>query len=84
MRNERLIKKREESGLTQVQVAELVGVSQSMVSKAEKGARTLDDSNKMKLAQLYNVTVEWLFFEQYYDQKTYKYNCQLVSLSKTG
>jgi transcriptional regulator with XRE-family HTH domain len=71
MKNDRLISKRKEYGLTQKQIADLLSISQSMVSKAESGKRAFDDSIKVKLAQIYNVTVEWLFFEKLYDQKLY-------------
>jgi len=67
MKYNRLIQKREELNLTQKQVAEMIHISQSMLCRVEAGNRSLDDDNKIKLAKLYNVTVEWLFFEKYYD-----------------
>ena len=69
MKNKRLIQRREELKLTQRQVSEVISISQSMLSRAESGDRALDDANKIKLAKLYKVTVEWLFFEEFYDQK---------------
>ncbi|GMA98829.1 helix-turn-helix transcriptional regulator [Pelosinus sp. IPA-1] len=67
MKNKRLIQKRRELKLTQKQVALAIEISQSMLSLAESGDRTLDDANKIKLAKFYRVTVEWLFFEEFYD-----------------
>ncbi len=67
MKNKRLIQRREDLKLTQRQVSEVINISQSMLSRAESGDRTLDDANKVKLAKLYKVTVEWLFFEEFYD-----------------
>ena len=67
LKNKRLIQKREELGFTQMQVAKAINISQAMISRAESGDRTFDDSNKIKLAQLYKVTVEWLFFDNFYD-----------------
>ena len=67
MRYNRLIQKREELHFTQKQVAKLIHISQSMLCRVEAGNRSLDDANKIKLAKLYNVTVEWLFFENKYD-----------------
>jgi putative transcriptional regulator len=67
MKYNRFIQKREELHLTQKQVAEMIHISQPMLCRVEAGNRSLDDANKMKLAKLYNVTVEWLFFENNYD-----------------
>ncbi|WP_144408416.1 helix-turn-helix domain-containing protein [Pelosinus fermentans] len=67
MKNKRLIQRREDLKLTQRQVSEVIHISQSMLSRAESGDRALDDANKIKLAKLYKVTVEWLFFEEFYD-----------------
>ena len=67
MKNKRLIQKRRELKLTQKQVALAIEISQSMLSLAESGDRTLDDINKIKIAKFYRVTVEWLFFEEFYD-----------------
>jgi transcriptional regulator with XRE-family HTH domain len=67
LKNKRLIQRREELKLTQRQVSKVINISQSMLSRAESGDRTLDDANKIKLAKLYKVTVEWLFFEEFYD-----------------
>jgi len=67
LKNKRLIQKRRELKLTQKQVALAIEISQSMLSLAESGDRTLDDINKIKIAKFYRVTVEWLFFEEFYD-----------------
>lgn len=67
MKNKRLIQRREDLKFTQRQVSEVINISQYMLSRAESGDRTLDDANKIKLAKLYKVTVEWLFFEEFYD-----------------
>lgn len=71
MKNNRLITLREEKGLTQIQLAQKLGISQSMISLGERGEREFDDPMKVKIADFFGVTVQWLFFDQRY------YNSQL-------
>lgn len=70
MKNQRLIELREKSELTQDQLAEKVGVSQSMVARIESGDREPRKKVKIELARLFNVTVEWLFYEQIHDLRS--------------
>lgn len=65
--NTRLTALRKEVGLTQEQLAEKIGVSQSMIAHCEAGTRDPGKANKIKLAQFFNVTVDYLFFEIHYD-----------------
>lgn len=65
--NNRLISLRKEAGLTQEQLAEKIGVSQSMIGHCEAGTRDPGKANKIKLATFFNVTVDYLFYEAYYD-----------------
>ncbi len=66
MENKRLVKMRERRNLTQIQLAQEVGISQSMISLGERGEREFDDITKAKLASFFGVTVQWLFFDQRY------------------
>lgn len=61
--NIRLIDLREEYDLTQKDLGDLIGVTQSMIALVESGKRQLRAKHKIKIAQHFNVTVEWLFYE---------------------
>ncbi|MED3571915.1 helix-turn-helix transcriptional regulator [Cytobacillus praedii] len=65
--NKRLIKLRKAAGLTQEQLAEIIGVSQSMIAHCEAGTKDPGKATKIKLAKHFNTTVEYLFYELYYD-----------------
>jgi DNA-binding XRE family transcriptional regulator len=68
MKNQRLIELRGKAELTQGQLADKIGVSQSMVARIEAGAREPRKQVKIELANFFHVTVEWLFYEQLYDR----------------
>lgn len=51
---------RKKAGLTQIKVAELLGIEHSAVSKWECGRTLPDQSILPKLANLYNTTIEYL------------------------
>jgi DNA-binding XRE family transcriptional regulator len=68
MKNQRLIDLREEAGLTQEQLAEMIEVSQSMIARIESGDREPRKQIKIKLASFFKVKVDWLFYEQFDDQ----------------
>lgn len=53
-----LVKARQESGLTQVEVAERLGKPQSFVSKIERGERRLDFPEFIQLADALDVDPE--------------------------
>lgn len=53
----RLVRAREEAGLTQVEVANRLGVSQSFVSKSERGNRRLLEVDFHDFSELYDKTV---------------------------
>ena len=55
----RLRHAREEAGLTQVQVAKLVGRPQTWVSKCELGERRVDVVELEDLAAAYGKALEW-------------------------
>jgi putative transcriptional regulator len=65
--NRRLIELRKAAGLTQEQLAEIIGVSQSMIAHCEAGTKDPGKANKIRLAKHFNVTVDYLFYEVYYD-----------------
>lgn len=68
--NNRLEKLRKDAKLSQQQLADKIGVSQSMIARIEAGERDPRTDMKIKLATLFNVSVEWLFYELLYDQRT--------------
>lgn len=68
MKNERLIALRVREDLTQDQLADKVGLTQSMIARIEAGKREPGKQYKIALAVLFSVTVEWLFYEQINDQ----------------
>lgn len=65
--NEKLVLLRSKAGFSQFKIAELLGVHQTTVSTWENGYRQPSKENKLKLAKLYGVSVEYLFYESYYD-----------------
>lgn len=60
--NLRLVKCRETAKLSQGEVASTIGVDQTAISKYERGIFFPKADKMIKLARLYNVPVEWLFF----------------------
>ena len=58
----KLIAKRAEEGYTQTQVAEYLGIANSTYRDKESGRREFNLSEALKLAKLFNITVEELFF----------------------
>lgn len=70
-KNMRLIELREAANLTQEQLAEAIGVSQSMIARIEAGSREPKRAIKIALAKFFKVSVELLFYEQVNDQGSY-------------
>lgn len=56
---ERLKKARKERGLDQMEVAELLGVSQSYISKMEAGQRRIDIVQLKRFAKIYRKKIEY-------------------------
>ncbi|QII49527.1 helix-turn-helix transcriptional regulator [Bacillus paralicheniformis] len=67
MVNKRLIKLRKRRGYSQEKLAEIIGVHQTMVSKWELGLKDPNKTHRIMLAKHFNVSVEYLFYESYYD-----------------
>ena len=61
---ERLKAARQKAGLTQVEVGEELGLTQSVVSKCESGERRIDAVELKAFAELYGVTVGDLLGEK--------------------
>jgi len=57
---ERLKIAREKKGLKQNRVAQSLGIHNSTLAKYESGDREVDIDTLKKLAELYDVTVDWL------------------------
>lgn len=51
---------REDSDLTQEQVAEYLGTSQTMYARYERGANELPIRHLIKLCDLYNVSADYI------------------------
>lgn len=60
--NKTLIKLRIDCGLKQEEAAEKIGISQSMLSSLEQGTRSGSDATKIKVANFYGKSVEYIFF----------------------
>lgn len=58
--SERLKTLRKEAGLTQVDVAEKLGISQPAYASWERGAKKPTQDNLVKIAQVLNVSVDYL------------------------
>ncbi len=56
---ERLKKARKEAGLNQEEVAKLLGVTQSYVSKIESGQRRIDIVQLRRFAKVYKKKIEY-------------------------
>ncbi|MFB9326969.1 helix-turn-helix transcriptional regulator [Paenibacillus aurantiacus] len=70
MKNVRIIALREARGLTQGKLAKEVGMTQSMISHVEAGRKEPSKKYKINLARFFDVTVEWLFYEEIDDLKS--------------
>ena len=58
--SERLKKLRKEAGLTQVDVAEKLGISQPAYASWERGVKKPTQDNLVKIAQVLNVSIDYL------------------------
>lgn len=67
-KNERLIKLRKEKGLTQKNLVDALNMNQSMISCVETGKKEFGKENKVKVANYFGVTVEYLFYELYMNE----------------
>jgi len=72
---ELLIKARKETGLTQVELAQLLNVPQSFVSKYERGERRLDFTEFIELAELLKIDIS-NFISSYQKTACRKLNIQ--------
>lgn len=60
----RLRAAREQSGLSQGQVAKILGLHRPSVSELEAGRRKVSAEEVSRFAEIYNVSVSWLMNEQ--------------------
>lgn len=60
MDGERLSELRKDKGLTQQQLAEALSVSSNTISAYERGINEPDDKMKIRLAEFFNVSVDYL------------------------
>jgi transcriptional regulator with XRE-family HTH domain len=56
----RLALAREQAGLSQGQVAKILGLHRPSISEAEAGRRSVSAEELTKLAEIYGVSVSWL------------------------
>ncbi|MEK4031317.1 helix-turn-helix transcriptional regulator [Pseudobacillus sp. FSL P4-0506] len=66
--NERMIELRKQKGLTQKQLAKELQLDQSMISCVERGKKEFGRDNKVKIANYFSVSVEYLFYENYINE----------------
>ena len=59
-----LIKLRRDHNMTQVQMAKTVGIAQSTYGMYESGDIIPNDQNKIKIANIYGMTVQEIFFNK--------------------
>jgi len=64
MKNVRLINLRKKHDLTQEELANIVNTSQSNIARIEAGERDPRKKLKMRIARLFDVSVDWLFYEE--------------------
>ena len=57
----RLVQLRKKRGLTQQQIADEIGVNRGSYSNWEKGKREPSFENLVKLGDLFDVSLDWLF-----------------------
>lgn len=57
---QRLRDMREDSDMKQTQVAELLGIQQTVYSRYERGFQTIPLEHLIKLAEYYNVSLDFL------------------------
>jgi len=57
----RLYLAREQSGLTQIEVAEKLNKPQSFISKCEQGKRTVNVTDLYHFSKVYNVPIDFFF-----------------------
>mgnify|MGYP005840621525 CR=1 FL=1 len=62
MKNIRFIRLREKLGLTQEELAKELEISQSMVARIENGDRDPSKGVKIRAANLFKVSIGWLFY----------------------
>lgn len=68
---QRLKDMREDFDMTQAQIAEVLGIQQTVYSRYERGFQTIPLEHLLKLADYYNVSLDFLTGRTN-NQKTYK------------
>ncbi|WP_177194727.1 helix-turn-helix transcriptional regulator [Alteribacillus iranensis] len=66
--NIRLIGLRDDHDLTQAELARIIGVSQSMIAQVEAGKKDFTPKRQRMIAKTFDVTVDWLFFDDPFDR----------------
>lgn len=61
--NKRVKIARKEINLSQHSLANMVGCTQSMISKIESGKKKPSDKLKISISKVLDKSIEWLFFE---------------------
>lgn len=69
LKNARLIAERESRNMTQLELARAIGITQSMIAHIEAGRRAPSWKFRIRLARLFSVPVELLFFDSDDDHK---------------
>ena len=65
---EKLVRLRREKGLSQEALAGELGVSRQAVSRWEMGAAMLDSPNLLKLSRMFQVSADYLLYDEYEEE----------------
>lgn len=58
--HEKIKELREDNDMTQEQIAEIIGTSQSYYAQYERGARSIPFERVVQIAEIYHVSLDWI------------------------
>lgn len=73
---------REEAGMSQQKLADLLNISQQAVFKYEKTSNEPDIDTLIRIAEIFNVTVDYLIGNSEIREKNAKYNAVILTESE--
>ena len=75
---------RESRNLTQSELAKILGVAQSTYSQYEIGDRKLPDDLKTKIADYYEVTIDYLFGRPQNDKQSFSASPKIRAIARSA